>query len=44
MLKYLKEWKELKEKKDQPFFAYYPFTAPHWPLQAPQEYIKHYKR
>jgi arylsulfatase len=25
-----------------PFFAYLPFTAPHWPLQAPQEYIKKY--
>lgn len=43
MLKYLKEWKELKDKEDQPFFAYYPFTAPHWPLQAPQEYIKNYR-
>ncbi|KAJ3519776.1 hypothetical protein NM208_g13991 [Fusarium decemcellulare] len=26
-----------------PFFAYLPFTAPHWPLQAPQEYIKKYR-
>lgn len=43
MLKYLKEWKDTKAKGDQPFFAYFPFTAPHWPLQAPQEYIKHYR-
>lgn len=40
MLSYLKERKEGKDER--PFFAYYPFTAPHWPLQAPQEYIKHY--
>lgn len=24
------------------FFAYLPFSAPHWPLQAPQETIAHY--
>lgn len=41
MLKYLKERKESGD--DRPFFGYYPFTAPHWPLQAPQEYIKKYK-
>jgi len=41
MLQYLKEWKE--EKSDKPFFAYYPFSAPHWPLQAPKEYIDHYR-
>ncbi|CAF0873460.1 unnamed protein product [Adineta steineri] len=27
----------------RPFFAYLPFTAPHWPLQAPEELIKKYK-
>ncbi|CAF1539764.1 unnamed protein product, partial [Adineta steineri] len=27
----------------RPFFAYLPFTAPHWPLQAPKELIKKYK-
>ncbi|CAF1301334.1 unnamed protein product [Adineta ricciae] len=31
------------EKKDQPFFAYLPFTAPHWPLQAPADLIAKYK-
>lgn len=29
--------------KDKSFFAYLPFTAPHWPLQAPAELIKKYK-
>lgn len=28
---------------DRPFFAYLPFTAPHWPLQAPAETIAKYK-
>ncbi|CAF1067131.1 unnamed protein product [Didymodactylos carnosus] len=27
----------------KPFFAYLPFTAPHWPLQAPTEIIAKYK-
>jgi arylsulfatase A-like enzyme len=27
----------------QPFFAYAAFTAPHWPLQAPPEYIEKYQ-
>jgi arylsulfatase len=26
-----------------PFFAYAAFTAPHWPLQAPPDYIDRYK-
>ncbi|MFC2997690.1 arylsulfatase [Acinetobacter sichuanensis] len=30
-------------KKDQPFFGYLAFTAPHWPLQAPDEYLKKYE-
>ncbi|TVY93061.1 Arylsulfatase [Lachnellula willkommii] len=41
MLGYLKERKEKEDKR--PFFGYYPFTAPHWPLQAPPEYVAHYK-
>jgi arylsulfatase A-like enzyme len=28
---------------DKPFFAYLPFTAPHWPLQAPAASIEKYK-
>jgi len=41
MLSYLKDRKE--QNDERPFFAYYPFTAPHWPLQAPDQYIAHYK-
>jgi arylsulfatase len=32
-----------EEEKDQPFFSYLAFTAPHWPLQAPQDVIKKYR-
>lgn len=32
-----------KDDKSKPFFAYLPFTAPHWPLQAPREVIDKYK-
>ena len=28
---------------NKPFFGYLPFTAPHWPLQAPKELIEHYR-
>ncbi|PWY76941.1 arylsulfatase [Aspergillus eucalypticola CBS 122712] len=41
MRDYLKDWHERGD--DRPFFAYLPFTAPHWPLQAPREYIDHYR-
>lgn len=27
----------------KPFFAYLAYTAPHWPLQAPQAYIERYR-
>ncbi|MEH6577153.1 MAG: arylsulfatase [Amphritea sp.] len=27
----------------KPFFAYAAYTAPHWPLQAPDEYLEKYK-
>ncbi|UJR18749.1 hypothetical protein I4U23_005655 [Adineta vaga] len=30
-------------KSKKPFFAYLPFTAPHWPLQAPADLIAKYK-
>jgi len=35
----------LGERSDptQPFFAYLPFTAPHWPLQAPAETVARYR-
>jgi arylsulfatase len=29
--------------RDRPFFAYLPFTAPHWPLQAPDASIAKYR-
>lgn len=36
----------LKKNEDsispEPFFAYLPFTAPHWPLQAPRAVIQSY--
>ena len=38
-LNYLKK----ERKKDQPFFGYLAFTAPHWPLQAPDSDIKKYE-
>ncbi|EKG15552.1 Sulfatase [Macrophomina phaseolina MS6] len=41
MLQYLKDRKESGDER--PFFGYFPFTAPHWPLQAPKEYIEKYK-
>lgn len=40
MIDYLKEW--AVEGKDQPFFAYLPYTAPHWPLQAPRDVTAKY--
>lgn len=38
LVEYLKD-----RPKDQPFFAYLPFTCPHWPLQAPKENVEKYK-
>ena len=32
-----------EEEKQKPFFAYLPFSAPHWPLQAPKEVVDKYK-
>jgi len=32
-----------KEKPDKPFFMYVAYTAPHWPLQAPEKQIAKYK-
>lgn len=29
--------------RDRPFFAYLPFSAPHWPLQAPEASIERYR-
>jgi arylsulfatase len=41
MIGYLKDRADRNEER--PFFGYLAFTAPHWPLQAPQELIQHYK-
>ena len=38
LLEYLHE-----RPKDKPFFAYLPFSAPHWPLQAPKENMSKYR-
>ncbi|KAI9006822.1 alkaline-phosphatase-like protein [Hyaloraphidium curvatum] len=32
-----------RPKDDRPFFAYLPFTAPHWPLQADPAIVAKYK-
>jgi len=32
-----------EREDDRPFFAYLPFTAPHWPLQAPDAEIAKYR-
>ncbi|TDO09918.1 MULTISPECIES: arylsulfatase [Halomonas] len=39
LLSYLDE----SQVDERPFFAYLPFSAPHWPLQAPQEIIARYR-
>lgn len=39
----LLEYLQAREGSDQPFFAYLPFTAPHWPLQAPPATIEKYR-
>nr|WKN37734.1 arylsulfatase [Tunicatimonas sp. TK19036] len=31
------------QSEDQPFFLYLAYTAPHWPLHAPEETIQRYK-
>ncbi len=38
----LRYFRERPEDDDRPFFAYLPFQAPHWPLQAPDESIATY--
>jgi arylsulfatase len=38
LIQYFKE-----REDDRPFFAFLPFTAPHWPLQAPDALIAKYR-
>lgn len=33
----------IQEAGDKPFFAYLPYTAPHWPLQIPEDWKDRYK-
>ena len=40
LLRYLRE---RAPEDDRPFFAYLPFQAPHWPLQAPTESVAKYR-
>jgi len=40
LLRYLRE---RPEDDERPFFAYLPFQAPHWPLQAPADLIARYR-
>ena len=35
------EW--LQEDDDRPFYAMMTYTAPHWPIQAPQAFSDHYR-
>ena len=37
------EYIEKNRADGKPFFGYAAYTAPHWPLQAPQEYIDRYE-
>jgi arylsulfatase len=32
-----------RRDRDRPFFAYLPFSAPHWPLQAPDDILPKYR-
>ena len=32
-----------EQERAQPFFSFLPFTAPHWPLQAPEKTREKYK-
>jgi arylsulfatase A-like enzyme len=41
LISYLSERTE--EEREKPFLAYLPFSAPHWPLQAPPETVAKYK-
>ena len=43
LLRYFRERSADPEGQNRPFFAYLPFQAPHWPLQAPEETIAKYR-
>ena len=33
-----------RDYANQPFFLYLAYTSPHWPLQAPDKYVTHYRK
>ncbi|WP_425411970.1 sulfatase-like hydrolase/transferase [Mycobacterium genavense] len=39
----LRYFRDRAAADDRPFFAYLPFQAPHWPLQAPDESVAKYR-
>ena len=41
LINYIKS--HLGENNNKPFFAYAAYSAPHWPLQAPDDFIKKYQ-
>ena len=43
LIGFLKEREDDPAKSEKPFFAFLPFTAPHWPLQAPAGNVERYK-
>lgn len=43
LLEYLSDRSQNQETKSKPFFAYLAYSAPHWPLQAPEEDILDYR-
>ncbi len=36
------DYLQTRPDDDRPFFAYLAYTAPHWPLQAPQDSVARY--
>lgn len=43
LLEYLSDREQSEETRDKPFFAYLAYSAPHWPLQAPDQDIADYR-
>lgn len=41
-IRFLNESRKEQEASSKPFFLYLAYTAPHWPLQAPQETVDKY--
>ena len=43
IIQYIEKHRKDNKFKNNPFFAYAAYSAPHWPLQAPDYYIKKYE-